>query len=62
MVSEREHGGRTYKLLKVETQEGLEYLCLRLYNAQKRFIKQFLFEPELSQWLIQSLTGAQSAA
>ena len=33
------------------------YRCLRLYNANGHFIKQFLFEPELSDWLISCLKG-----
>lgn len=43
-----QHHGRTYSLMRVQTHEGLEYLSLRLYNAQGRFIKQFLIEPELA--------------
>ncbi len=42
------HNGRTYKLLRVRTQEGLEYISLRLYNNTGRFIKQILVEPEIA--------------
>jgi hypothetical protein len=43
-----QHNGRVYKLLDVETKDGLSYLCLRLYNANNHFIKQFLFEREVA--------------
>lgn len=33
-ISKIVHNGRTYKLLETETQDGLPYLCLRLYNAK----------------------------
>lgn len=49
-ISEVQLNGRLYRLLDVETQ-GVAYRCLRLYNASGHFIKQFLFEPELSDWL-----------
>jgi hypothetical protein len=35
----------------------LPYLCLRLYNAKGKFIKQFLFEHSVSDWLRLSLAG-----
>jgi len=43
-----QHNGRTYSLVKVQTHDGQIYLSLRLYNAQGRFIKQFLIETELA--------------
>lgn len=43
-----QHNGRTYSLVKVLTNAGLEYLSLRLYNASGKFIKQLLIEPELA--------------
>lgn len=43
--------GRTYRLVEVETGEGLRYLALRLYNGNGHFIKQFMFEP----WLLDAL-------
>jgi hypothetical protein len=55
----KEYQGRQYKLLRVETKEGLEYLCLRLYNGNGHFIKQFLFEPGLVPWLQSALALAQ---
>lgn len=53
------YNGRTYRLLMVQTQEGLKYYSVRLYNAHKHFIKQFLFEPELLSDLIVLLQEAQ---
>lgn len=46
-----EHKSRKYKLVKVRTNDGLVYYSLRLYNAQGKFIKQFLFEPEIKEKL-----------
>ncbi len=43
------HNGRTYKLLSVQTHDGLPYLCLRLYNGNNHFIKQMLFENEVAE-------------
>lgn len=43
-----EHKGRKYKLVRVQTHDGLEYLSWRLYNERGRFIKQLLFEPCLA--------------
>ena len=42
------YDGRIYKLLRVKTQDGLEYISLRLYNKTGRFIKQILVEPEIA--------------
>jgi hypothetical protein len=67
-IDQIEHRGRTYQLLRVATQAGQEYLCLRLYNAEGRFIangtcrKQFLIEPELDAWLIYALGRASASA
>ncbi len=41
------HNGRKYKLVKVQTNDNLEYISLRLYNKNNKFIKQFLMEPEI---------------
>ena len=41
------HNGRKYKLIKVQTNDDLEYISLRLYNKNNKFIKQFLMEPEI---------------
>ena len=41
------HNGRKYKLVKVQTNDNLEYISLRLYNKNNKFIKQFLIEPEI---------------
>ena len=48
-IGEVSHNGRTYRLLKVRTNDQLDYLSLRLYNASGKFIKQLLIEPELSE-------------
>ncbi len=42
---------RKYKLLQVQTHDGLIYNTLRLYNASGKFIKQLLFEPEIQRSL-----------
>lgn len=39
------HGMRKYKLDLVEA-DGKPYYALRLYNAQDKFIKQLMFEPD----------------
>lgn len=57
VLAEHKHEGRTYKLLSVQTKEGLPYVCLRLYNATGRFIKQFLFEREVAEWLKGALSS-----
>lgn len=31
----------------VQTNDNLEYVSLRLYNQNNKFIKQFLIEPEI---------------
>lgn len=43
--------GRTYKMVEVETNDGLVYGSLRLYNSSGKFIKQMLFEPSISKEL-----------
>lgn len=52
------HNGRTYKLLSVQTHDGLPYLCLRLYNGKNHFIKQMLFEREVAEQFGFCLTPA----
>lgn len=47
-IGKIEHAGRTYKILRVVTHDGLEYLSMRLYNATGKFIKQLLIEPCLA--------------
>lgn len=39
--------GRKYRLVLLETGDKLEYYALRLYNGRGKFIKQFLFSPDL---------------
>ncbi|MCK9591431.1 MAG: hypothetical protein M0Q91_05410 [Methanoregula sp.] len=58
IISEHVCNGRTYKLLDVKYGE-LPYLCLRLYNAKGRFIKQFLFEHTVTKWLKDTLGGVE---
>jgi hypothetical protein len=53
-----EYGGRTYRLVRVRTSDGKIYLSLRLYNGSGRFIKQFLFEPEVREKLAEILLQA----
>jgi len=61
MVEKRETGFRfgKYKLDVVES-HGKIYLSLRLYNASGRFIKQFLFEPEVREKLAEILLGTEN--
>jgi len=53
-----EYGGRTYRLVRVRTSDGKLYLSLRLYNGSGKFIKQFLFEPEVREKLAEILLQA----
>lgn len=41
------YNGRTYRIQRVLTSEGKKYVALRLYNSRKKFIKQFLIDPEI---------------
>lgn len=41
------HNGRRYDLYRVIA-DGKEYISQRLYNAQGKFIKQFMLEPEVA--------------
>jgi len=50
-----EYRGKKYRLLRVRTQGGIEYLSIRLYNTQGKFIKQFLFKPEIRSQIIDLL-------
>jgi hypothetical protein len=52
--------GRTYKLVEVVTNSGQVYNSLRLYNSKGRFIKQFLFEPEIAEQLSKLLKGVKN--
>jgi hypothetical protein len=53
-----QYGGRTYRLVRVRTSDGKLYLSLRLYNGTGRFIKQFLFEPEVREKLAEIVLQA----
>lgn len=59
-LGEVTHNGRTYRLVLVQTHEGLKYYALRLYNSHNHFIKQFLFEPELLSDFISLFEGASN--
>lgn len=48
--------GRTYKLVTVQTADGLVYRSLRLYNG-RHFIKQLLFEPEVASAIGDLISG-----
>jgi len=39
--------GRKYRILRVVTEDNREYISIRLYNRQWKFIKQLLIEPEI---------------
>jgi len=54
------HNGRKYKLVKVQTNDNLEYISLRLYNKNNKFIKQFLMEPEIIKDIIGLLGNISS--
>lgn len=58
ILAEVSHKGRMYKLLKVRISTGEEYLSWRLYNQRGKFIKQFLFEPEVCHLLIEAMAKA----
>ena len=49
--------GRKYVLVRVRTNDGLEYDSIRLYGSQGNFIKQLLFEPEIRKDLGFLLSG-----
>jgi len=57
---ELRHNVRTYRLLQVKTHDNLVYTSLRLYNGNGKFIKQFLFEPEITGGLIQLLCEVEN--
>ena len=54
------HNGRKYKLVKVQTNDNLEYISLRLYNKNNKFIKQFLMESEIIKNVINLLKGVRN--
>lgn len=56
VLGQIEHKGRIYRLVRVKVSSGEEYLSLRLYNAQGKFIKQLLFEDEIHKPLAKLLT------
>jgi len=55
------HNGRKYKLVKVQTNDNLEYISLRLYNKNNKFIKQLLMEPGVIKGII-GLLGNMSGS
>lgn len=57
------HNGRKYKLVKVQTNNNLEYISLRLYNKNNKFIKQLLMEPGVIKdivGLLGNMSGSRS--
>jgi len=50
-IGEIRHKDRTYRVLRVRTEDGLVYRSVRLYNPQGKFIKQMLYEPEIGKKL-----------
>jgi len=49
------YNGRVYKLLRVRTHDGLEYISLRLYNSTGKFIKQMLVEPQVASLIFKGM-------
>ena len=54
------HNERKYKLVKVRTNDNLEYISLRLYNKNNKFIKQLLIEPEIVKDIINLFRGVRN--
>ena len=54
------HNGRKYKLVKIRTNDNLEYISLRLYNKNNKFIKQFLIEPEIVKDIVNLFRGVRN--
>lgn len=52
--------GRVYRLVKVRTNNNEVYYSIRLYNAQGKFIKQLLFEPQIASSLAQLIQRTQN--
>lgn len=46
-LGEVKYKGRSYRLVRVQVSTGEQYFSLRLYNAQGKFIKQFMMEPDV---------------
>lgn len=46
-IGEIKHKDRTYRVLRVRTEDGLIYRSIRLYNPKGKFIKQLLYEPQI---------------
>jgi hypothetical protein len=40
--------GRRYRILRVITEDNKKSISIRLYNRQRKFIKQLLIEPEVA--------------
>jgi|GEM_PF-3080968 len=52
--------GRKYRILRVITEDDKEYISIRLYNRQRKFIKQLLIEPEVASAIGQLLIEISS--
>ena len=42
------HAGRTYKVVLVKTDQDQNYISIKTYNEEGKFIRQFLIEPEIA--------------
>ena len=51
--------GRSYCLVRVQIHDGQEYISLRLYNSEGKFIKQLLMEQEIAPAIAKLLEGVQ---
>lgn len=58
-IGETSYNGRTYRLVLIQTNEGYRYFSLRLYNGKGKFIKQFLFEPDVAPAIAQMIRAGQ---
>lgn len=48
-LGEVKHDGRTYRVLRERVVDtGAEYASIRLYNADGKFIKRFMLDPEVT--------------
>jgi len=48
-LGEVKHNGRTYKVVREKVVDtGDEYNAIKLYNAQGKFIKRFMIDPEVT--------------
>jgi len=48
ILGEVDFDGRKYRIHRVITENDKEYISIRLYNREMKFIKQLLIEPEVT--------------